>query len=129
MKIYETMENMAFKLRSETLYLRLKELIDEKDGIIIKTYDRGIGKTYNLARLSEEYDIPLIVNSSTAKQCLLRSDKGKFKARVICQDEVRGFYFKEGVVLVDEYRLMREDTIRILNDHDVGIIAVDTRLG
>lgn len=124
-KFYETMEDMAFKLRSEALYLRLKELIDEKDGNIIKIYDREIGKTYNLARLSEEYDIPMIVQSPISKMVILK--RREFNPTVICQDEIRGYHFDKKIALIDEEHLIYPDNLEYLRNKGIVLIGCDTK--
>lgn len=125
-KAYEIMEDMAFKLKSEALYLKLKELIDDRIDGIIKIYERGIGKTYNLSRLSEEYRIPMIVCTPMGKRLILQ--RKEFNPFVIYQDEIKEYYFNEKIALIDEEHLINPDNLKYLKDKEIILIGCDTKI-
>ena len=68
MKLYEKLDYLAYRLRYETTYLEmkyhLKRVMKGKENNFIKTirhYNRNIGKSCALARLSVKYNIPIAV--------------------------------------------------------------------
>lgn len=68
MKLYKKLEYLSYRFRYEATYLEmkyhLKRLLKGKEYTYIKkirNYDRNIGKSCALARLSVKYDIPVAV--------------------------------------------------------------------
>lgn len=68
MKLYKKLEYLSYRFRYEATYLEMKyhlqRLIKGKENSFIKKighYDRNIGKSCALARLSVKYDIPVVV--------------------------------------------------------------------
>lgn len=67
--------NISYRLKYEFTYLKLKYYLDrvlknKKDSWVNYTtrYDRGIGKTVSVARLSAKYDIPVFVKNNMCKR-------------------------------------------------------------
>lgn len=63
MKFYERLELWSYLLRSKALYHELKYYVKKKQTHIKRLYhfnSRGIGKTYNLMKISGKYKIPVI---------------------------------------------------------------------
>lgn len=70
MRLYEKLDYLSYRFRYEATYLEmkyhLKRVIKGKENTFIKKidhYDRNIGKSFALARLSAKYDIPVAVPS------------------------------------------------------------------
>ena len=71
MKLYKLCSYLSYRLKYESTYLELKYYLDQvlknkKDSWVNYTtrYDRGIGKTVSVARLSAKYDIPVFVKNN-----------------------------------------------------------------
>ena len=63
MKFYERLEYWSYLLRSKALYYELKYYVKKKQTHIKRLYhfnSRGIGKTYNLMKISGKYKIPVL---------------------------------------------------------------------
>lgn len=74
-KLYEILDYSAYWIRYQTTYLEmkyhLKQVLNGKEEYYIKPirhYDRNIGKSAALARLSVKYDIPIVVPTQTWKR-------------------------------------------------------------
>ena len=72
MKLYEKLDYLAYRIRYEATYLEmkyhLKKVMKGKEDNYIKRirhYDRNIGKSCALARLSVKYNIPVVVPFSS----------------------------------------------------------------
>lgn len=79
MKLYKLFSYLSYRLRYESTYLELKYHLDQvlknkKNSWVNCTmrFDRGIGKTASLARLSAEYGIPVFVKNNSCKQLIER---------------------------------------------------------
>ena len=116
MKLYKLFSYLSYRLRYESTYLELKYHLDQvlknkKNSWVNCTmrFDRGIGKTVALARLSAKYDIPVFVKNNSCKQ-LIERDIPKYlpqyfkkctpKAIVAENKHLRGHRYETG--LVDE---------------------------
>ena len=63
MKFYERLEHWSYLLKSKALYHELKYYVKKRQTHIKQLYSfnsRGIGKTYNLMKISGKYKIPVI---------------------------------------------------------------------
>lgn len=67
-RLYEKLSDLAYWFRYQSTYLEmkyhLKQVLNGKEEYYIKPirhYDRNIGKSVALARLSVKYDIPIVV--------------------------------------------------------------------
>lgn len=74
-KLYKLYFYLSYRLRYESTYLELKYYLDQvlknkKDSWVNYTtrYNRGIGKTVSVARLSAKYDIPVFVKNNMCKR-------------------------------------------------------------
>lgn len=105
MKLYERLDYLACRLRYEATYLEmkyhLKKVMKGKENSFIKKighYDRSIGKSCALARLSVKYDIPVVVPthawSNRYKHDIPRYIPRYFKSRlpqtVVANEYLRG---------------------------------------
>lgn len=84
MKLYKLCSYLSYRLKYESTYLELKYYLDQvlknkKDSWVNYTtrYDRGIGKTVSVARLSAKYDIPVFVKNNMCKR-LIEEDVPKY---------------------------------------------------
>lgn len=116
MKLYKLFSYLSYRLRYESTYLELKYHLDQvlknkKNSWVNCTmrFDRGIGKTVTLARLSAKYDIPVFVKNNSQKQLIERDipkylpkyfEKCKPKAIAVENNNLRGVRCEVG--LVDE---------------------------
>ena len=99
----------------------LKQVLKGKEEYYIKKiyhYDRNIGKTAALARLSAKYDIPIIVRTQSWKRLIEIDIPEKLPK-----------YFKwnkpKAVVLTDSSSVLRYTTLLIeetLSDEDIKIV-------
>jgi hypothetical protein len=89
----------------------LKQVLKGKEGYYIKTigyYDRAIGKSVALARLSVKYDIPVAVPTCTWKEVLEKDIpkylpkyfKKKLPKTIVINESQRGRRYK--ILLVEE---------------------------
>ena len=139
-KLYERFEYLAYWFRYQSTYLEmkyhLKQVLDGKEDYYIKPirhYDRNIGKSAALARLSVKYNIPVVVMSHAWKNVIERDiprnipkyfKKNKPTAMVTNRD-MRSR--RNDVFLVEE-RLTDEQmelVNRLSNGHFVGYRNVD----
>jgi len=105
MKLYEKLDYLAYRIRYEATYLEMKyHLIrvmkGKEDNFIkrIEHYDRNIGKSCALARLSVKYNIPVVVplNSWTAlytkdiPRYIPKYFKNKLPQTVVVNEHLRG---------------------------------------
>lgn len=74
-RLYEKFSDLAYWFRYQATYLEmkyhLKQVLNGKEEYYIKPirhYDRNIGKSAALARLSAKYNIPIIVPTQTWKR-------------------------------------------------------------
>ena len=119
MRLYETLENLSYKLRAKSLYYELKYFINKKESHI-KTFTkyngRQIGKTYNLMKISGEYRIPVLVSTLSQRERCVRNYY-KFKPIVVTPNEF-AIRFKSGtVILVDEKQLLDTKTKKMLDGY------------
>lgn len=135
-KLYERFEYLSYWFRYQSTYLEMKyhfkRVLKGKEGSYIKLiyhYDRNIGKSASLARLSAKYNIPVIVPSQSWKKFIERDipeyipkyfKKKKPTAIVINKKNSR--QRKHNVILVEE-RLTDEQedlVIKMCNGAVVG---------
>ena len=115
MKLYERLYHLAYRLRYEVTYLEmkyhLKKVMKGKEDNYIKRiryYDRNIGKSCALARLSVKYDIPVVVpfNSWTTRytkdipRYIPKYFKNRLPQVIVVNDYLRGKRFD--YVLIEE---------------------------
>lgn len=139
-KLYERFEYLSYWFRYQSTYLEmkhhLKQVLKGKEDYYIKPirhYDRNIGKSAALARLSVKYNIPVVVMSHAWKNVIERDiprnipkyfKKNKPTAMVTNRD-MRSR--RNDVFLVEE-RLTDEQmelVNRLSNGHFVGYRNVD----
>lgn len=116
MKLYKLYSYLSYRLRYESTYLELKYHLDQvlknkKNSRInfATKYDRGIGKTVSVARLSAKYDIPVFVKNNMCKR-FIENDVPKYvpqyfkkrkpKAIVVGSKHLKGHRYEVG--LIDE---------------------------
>ena len=107
LKISKLLYDIAFKIRSKSLYLELKYFINKKQSYLkdINYYDRGIGKSYNLIKLAVKYKCPIFISNhkmesyikSLAYKILNRKKYNKLKTIVINNYGARGRRYKLGL--------------------------------
>lgn len=75
MKLYKLCSYLSYRLKYESTYLELKhhlnQVLKNKKGSLVNyttKYDRGIGKSVSVARLSAKYDIPVFVKNNMCKR-------------------------------------------------------------
>lgn len=117
MKLYERIGHLSQWLRFEATYLEmkyhLKQVMKGKKNLYFKyisRFDRNIGKSVALARLSAKYGIPVVVPTNTWKitierdipKCLPRYFKKKKPFAIVEKDvpEIRGSRYD--VILAEE---------------------------
>lgn len=116
MKLYKLCSYLSYRLKYESTYLELKYYLDQvlknkKDSWVNYTtrYDRGIGKSVSVARLSAKYDIPVFVKNNMCKRFIEEDvpkylpqyfKKRKPKAIVVEGRHLKGCRYE--VALIDE---------------------------
>lgn len=116
MKLYKLCSYLSYRLKYESTYLELKYYLgqvlkNKKDSWVNYTtrYDRGIGKSVSVARLSEKYDIPVFVKNNMCKRFIEEDvpkylpqyfKKRKPKAIVVEGRHLKGCRYE--VALIDE---------------------------
>jgi hypothetical protein len=136
MRLYERLEYLSYRLRYEATYLEmkyhLKKVIRGKENRFTKKishYDRNIGKSCALARLSVKYDIPVIVPTQSwaslytkdIPRYIPKYFKKKLPQTVVANENVRGK--KYNVVLIEECNpenIMEQLVIPIVTNGFVG---------
>lgn len=84
LKISEFLEIVSLKLRQKAIYYELKHYIKKRKTYLkpIHYYNRGIGKTYSLVKLSKKYKCPILVCNENYRSIIKRFDK-KGKIQVV----------------------------------------------
>lgn len=115
MKLYEKLDHLAHWCKYQSTYLEmeyyLKQVLNGKEKCYIKPihfYDRNIGKSTALARLSVKYNIPIVVSTEISKNIIGRDIpryfpryfKKKYPNVLIANDNMRGI--KKDVLLAEE---------------------------
>lgn len=114
-RLYEKFSDLAYWFRYQATYLEmkyhLKQVLNGKEEYYIKPirhYDRNIGKSVALARLSVKYNIPIVVPTQTWKRFIERNiprnipkyfKKGKPET-IVASDYLRGQKYK--IILMEE---------------------------
>lgn len=126
MKLYERFNYLSCWFRYKATYLEmkyhLKQVLKGKREYYLKPimrYDRNIGKSVALARLSVKYDIPIIVPTNIWKSVIERDIpmylpkyfKRKKPEAIVATSDMRGIKFK--VVLLEE--MLTEEQMREVN--------------
>lgn len=139
-KLYERFEYLSYWFRYQSTYLEmkyhLKQVLNGKEDYYIKPirhYDRNIGKSAALARLSVKYNIPVVVPTHTWKnvierdipRCIPKYFKKKKPTAIVVSNDLRGRKYN---ILLMEERLMDEQTDlvnRLCKGHFVGYRNMD----
>lgn len=116
MKLYKLCSYLSYRLKYESTYLELKYnlnqvLKNKKYSWVNYTtkFDRGIGKSVSVARLSAKYDVPVFVKNNMCKRFIEEDvpkylpqyfKKRKPKAIVVGDKRLGGYRCKVG--LIDE---------------------------
>ena len=115
MKLYEKLDYLAYRIRYEATYLEmkyhLKRVMKGKENNYIKRirhYDRNIGKSCALARLSIKYNIPIVIpfNSWTTRytkdipRYIPKYFKSRLPQTIVVNDYSRGERFD--YILIEE---------------------------
>lgn len=116
MKLYKLCSYLSYRLKYESTYLKLKhhlnQVLKNKKGSLVNyttKYDRGIGKSVSVARLSAKYDIPVFVKNNMCKRFIEQYvpkyvpqyfKKRKPKAIVVGSKHLKGHRYE--VALIDE---------------------------
>lgn len=116
-KLHERFNHLAYWFRYQATYLEMKYhlkqvLIGKEDHYIkgIYHYDRNIGKSTALARLSVKYDIPVVVPTQKWKilieydipRYLPKYFKKKKPVAVVANENLRGIKLKHNTLLMEE---------------------------
>jgi len=133
MKLYERVSNLSQWLRYQATYLEmkyhLKQVLKGKEDKYMKRighYDRNIGKSVALARLSAQYRIPVIVPTHTWRESIEKDIpsylpkyfKKKLPMVFVHNDiSLKGNRFP--VILVEE-RIIEERNCEIANNISYG---------
>lgn len=115
MKLFEKLRYLSHRIRYEATYLEMKYYLKrvlegKKDSYFkkINYYDRNIGKSCALARLSVKYDIPIAVPTHTWKNLYMcdipkyipKYFKKKLPQTVVANEYLRGKRYE--YLLVEE---------------------------
>lgn len=85
------------------MYHILRHSIKKKREKIItlsKKYEREIGKTYNLVRLSDEFKIPLVVPTSRSMSYIIKAFP-QYRPNLIMKNNLRSMHIGS-LLLIDE---------------------------
>lgn len=139
MKLYQKLEYLSYWFRYQATYYEMKyhlKLIQEgKIGSYLKQlghYDRNIGKSVALARLSAKYNIPILVPTynwkSTIENDIVRTLPKYFKKNkpyciVVNEQAYRGKKFN--ILLVEE-TLSQEQIFPFSSNHFLGYQSLIT---
>ncbi len=114
-KLYKKFEYLSYWFRYQTTYLEmkyhLKQILKGKNESYIKPiyhYDRNIGKSAALARLSAKYNIPIVVPTQSWKKVIERNIpnrlpkyfKRKCPTTVVANENSKGKRYE--ILLVEE---------------------------
>lgn len=134
LKIYERFSRLSYWLRYQATYLEmkyhLKQVLSGKEKCYIKPiyhYDRNIGKSAALARLSVKYDIPIAVPTShwagmvtrDIPRYLPKYFKKKLPKTVVINENHRGQ--KYPILLVEER--MSDKQMSVVNNMTCGKVV------
>ena len=111
MKFYERLESWSYLLRSKALYHELKYYVKKKQTHIKRLYhfsSRGIGKTYNLMKISGKYKIPVIEPMESMADYAYKRYL-KFNPIVLTPSQLKGRVKPGTIILVDEKQLLNEN--------------------
>ena len=111
MKFYERLELWSYLLRSKALYHELKYYVKKKQTHIKRLYhfnSRGIGKTYNLMKISGKYKIPVIELIGSMADYVYKRYL-KFNPIVLTPSQLKGRVKPGTIILVDEKQLLNEN--------------------
>lgn len=111
MKFYERLESWSYLLRSKALYHELKYYVKKKQTHIKRLYhfnSRGIGKTYNLMKISGKYKIPVIEPMGSMADYVYKRYL-KFNPIVLTPSQLKGRVKPRTIILVDEKQLLNEN--------------------
>ena len=111
MKFYERLELWSYLLRSKALYHELKYYVKKKQTHIKRLYhfnSRGIGKTYNLMKISGKYKIPVIELIGSMADYVYKRYL-KFNPIVLTPSQLKGRVQPGTIIFVDEKQLLNEN--------------------
>lgn len=111
MKFYERLEHWSYLLRSKALYYEMKYYVKKKQTHIKRLYhfhSRGIGKTYNLMKISGKYKIPVVEPNIILADWVCEYYE-KFQPVVITPNQLRERVKLGSLILVDERQLFRDN--------------------
>lgn len=133
MKLYQRVEKLSQWLKYQATYLEMKyhfkQVLKGKENKYVKNvckYDRCIGKSVALARLSAKYKIPIIVYSHTWKKEIeidipkrLPKYFKKNKPIAFSQNDLQLKSHRFDVILIEE-RIIEDRTCDIADDVSYG---------
>lgn len=111
MKFYERLEHWSYLLKSKALYHELKYYVKKRQTHIKQLYgfnSRGIGKTYNLMKISGKYKIPVIEPMGSMADYAYKMHL-KFNPIVLTPSQLKGRVQPGTIILVDEKQLLNEN--------------------
>lgn len=127
MKFYERLESWSYLLRSKALYHELKYYVKKKQTHIKRLYhfnSRGIGKAYNLMKISGKYKIPLIESNIMSAKLACECYR-KFQPIVITPIQLEERVKHGSLILVDERQLFSNNDKKALQKYIcIGFEAV-----
>lgn len=113
MEFYERLEQLAFYVRSKAIYYEIKHYVKRKESHMRQYFDngRGIGKTYNLMKISGKYHIPVLEPSvSKQNQCIIKYEK-KFGSVIINPYDI--WFLRPGsILLIDEQSFLPDEVLK-----------------
>lgn len=134
MKLHKRFEYLSYWFRYKATYLEmkyhLKQVLKGKEEYYIKPihhYDRNIGKSVALARLSVKYDIPIAVPTHSWKLVLERDIprylpkyfKNKRPTTIVLNENMRGRKYK--ILLMEE--CLSDEQIDVANYMTEGTVV------
>ena len=134
MKLYKRFEYLSYWFRYQATYLEmkyhLKQVLKGKEEYYIKPifhYDRNIGKSTALAKLSAKYNIPVIVPTQRWRK-VIEQDIPKYIPKyfrkkkptsIVINEELRGRKYK--VLLIEER--LTDEQISFVNELCNGVVV------
>ena len=113
MEFYKRLEQLAFYVRSKAIYYEIKHYVKRKEPHIREYFEhngRGIGKTYNLMKISGEYHIPVLEPNVLSQKRLAIEYEEKFGSVIINPYDI--WFLRPGsILLIDEQHLLLDEVL------------------
>lgn len=113
MVFYKRLEQLAFYVRSKAIYYEIKHYVKRKEPHMRQYFEhngRGIGKTYNLMKISGEYHIPVLEPNVLSQKRLAIEYEEKFGSVIINPYDI--WFLRPGsILLIDEQHLLLDEVL------------------